>query len=40
MNGDKNYKDKDFSNLKPISRGGYGIIYKAFSIKDKKEIPF
>ena len=34
----KNYNEKDFINLEPISKGGYGIIYSAYSIKDKTEI--
>ena len=34
----KEYNDKDFSNLKLISSGGYGDIYSAYSIKDETEI--
>ena len=34
----KEYTDKDFSNIKLISAGAYGKIYSAYSIKDKEEI--
>ena len=32
------YNEKDFSNLKIISSGGYGDVYSAYSIKDETEI--
>ena len=32
------YCDKDFIDLKPLSKGGYGIIYTAYNIKDKIEV--
>ena len=34
----KDYKKKDFEKLEFISRGGYGDIYSAYSIKDKKNL--
>ena len=38
LNNEKTYEDKDFKDLKPISKGAYGTIYSAYSIKDNKEI--
>ena len=37
-NNESKYKDKDFTNLEEISRGGYGILYSAYSKKDKINI--
>ena len=38
MNNEKIYKDEDFKDLKPISKGSYGMVYSAYSLKDYKEI--
>ena len=38
LNIEKKYSDKDFKDLKPISKGGYGLVYSAYSIKDRKEV--
>ena len=34
----KEYKESDFTNCKLLGSGGYGDVYSAYSIKDKKEI--
>lgn len=34
----KEYKESDFTNCKLLGTGGYGDVYSAYSIKDKKEI--
>ena len=34
----KEYNDKDFSNIKLIKTGAYGKIYSAYSLKDKEEV--
>ena len=33
-NNESKYSDKDFKNLEEISKGAYGTVYSAFSIKD------
>ena len=38
QNNETKYKDKDFKNLEEISRGAYGALFSAYSIKDKKDI--
>ena len=34
----KEYKESDFTNCKLLGTGGYGDVFSAYSIKDKKEI--